>query len=360
MTLVTEKRKYLELADHLRASIRSGELKVGERLPSYVELYQKHGASTATVQRACDVLDQEQLIERRHGRGIYVAAPQRTLSGTIGIIGSEGFQAGEGPFYHSFMSAVHQALDSQQQHLLYLGSQTSWDASAAAKVDGVLICAVDENDPIFQKLPAHLPRISVFTQIDNVTSVGIDDYRGAQMAVRYLMEFGHRRIACLMEKQAWEAGRRIAGYSYAMQSADIEPDPSWKRLVSAMKWKPTGQPYLEWGLEHMQAWLQDGWDATGCTAILVQNDAAGVGVMQVLQKAGILVPEQVSVMSFDGTEICDFVSPRLSAVALPLTQMGTKAVEALNRQIAGEPSSAESILLPLSLRPGESVTIARS
>jgi len=127
-----------------------------------------------------------------------------------------------------------------------------------------------------------------------------------------------------------------------------------------MNWKPTGQPYLEWGLEHMQAWLEDDWEAAGCTAILVQNDAGAVGVMQVLQKAGIKVPEQVSVMSFDGTEICDFVSPRLSAVALPLPQIGMKAVEALNRQISGEPSSAESILLPLSLRPGESVASARS
>lgn len=359
MPIATEKRKYLELADILRASIRSGELKVGERLPSYVELYQTHGASTATVQRACDILDQEQLIERRHGRGIYVAAPQRILSGTIGFIGSENYQAGEGPYYLSFMSAVHQALDNGQQHLLYLGSQTSWEPSAAAKVDGVIICGVEENDPIFEALPPQLPRVSVFTQIEDVTSVGIDDYRGAQMAVRYLMEFGHRRIACLMEKQVWETGRRIAGYNNVMQAAGIEPEPSWKRLVGPMNWKPTGQPYLEWGFEHMQAWLQDGWDEAGCTAIFVQNDAAAIGVMQALQKADISVPDQVSVMSFDGTDICDFVSPRLSAVALPLAQLGTKSVEALNRQIAGEPSAAESILLPLSIRAGESVGAVR-
>jgi DNA-binding LacI/PurR family transcriptional regulator len=360
MAQATEKRKYLELADHLRASIRNGDLQVGERLPSYVELYEKHGASTATVQRACDVLEQEQLIERRHGRGIFVASPQRTLSGTIGIIGSEGFQAEEGPFYFRIMSAVHQALDARQQHLLYLGTQHAWDASAIAKVDGVLICGVEEENPLFQILPSHLPRVSLFTQIDGVTSIGVDDYRGAQIAVRHLMKFGHRRIACLMEKQAWEAGRRIAGYSNVLQEAGIEPDPRWKRLVSAMNWKPTGQPYLDWGVEHMQAWLQDNWHEANCTAILVQNDAAAIGVLQVLQKAGIKVPEQVSIMSFDGTDYCDLVSPRLSAVAFPLAQIGTKAIEALYRQIAGEPSSAESILLPLSLRVGESVAEACS
>jgi DNA-binding LacI/PurR family transcriptional regulator len=284
-----------------------------------------------------------------------VSSPQRNLSGTFGIIGSEIFNAEEGPFYVRLMGAMHKAVDAAQQHLLYLGTEDAWNSAAAAKVDGILICGVRENDSIFHKLPPLLPRVSLFTQVDGVTSVGIDDYRGAQMATRYLMDFGHRRIGCLMEKQAWEAGRRIAGYNNVLQEAGIEADPRWKRLVGAVDRGVAPAPYLDWGHDHMQEWLNDGWDEANCTAILVQNDAAAIGVMRTLQKAGIRVPDEVSVMSFDGTDYCDLVSPRLTAVALPLGLIGTKAVEFLNRQIAGEPSSAESILLPLSLRLGESV-----
>jgi LacI family transcriptional regulator len=67
------------------------------------------------------------------------------------------------------------------------------------------------------------------------------------------------------------------------------------------------------------------------------------------------VPEEVSVMGFDGTEMCDLVSPRITAVALPFEQIGIKAIEILNRQISGEQSLPQAIMLPLGLRAGESV-----
>lgn len=47
--------------------------------------------------------------------------------------------------------------------------------------------------------------------------------------------------------------------------------------------------------------VKGGWRETGCSAILVQNDVAAIGVIQILQKEGIKVTEEVSVMGFDGT-----------------------------------------------------------
>lgn len=360
MAAKVEKRKYLELADHLRERIHSGELKVGERLPSYVDLYQERGVSTATVQRACDVLDQEKLIERRNGSGIFVAAPRRTLSGTIGIIGSGSFKAQDSPFYKQVMDAVHNVVESQQQHSMYLGTEAAVNAAAVAKVDGVLIFGVQESAPVFKELPSSLPKVSVLNSIDGVVSVAVDEYRGAQMAVRHLMDLGHRRIACLMEKRVWPARRRFGGYCEALEERGIEINPSWARLVNPLDFTKgkIGQPYLEWGRGQMQAWLREDWEEMGCTAILVQNDVAAIGVIQVLQNAGIKVPEQVSVIGFDGTEVCDLISPRLTSVAMPLTQIGRRAVALLNRQIAGKTVSPETILLPLSLRSGESVAPA--
>jgi DNA-binding LacI/PurR family transcriptional regulator len=351
----TEKPKYLELAEILRQRVCSGDLEVGARLPSYTELHKQYGASTATVQRACDLLDQEKLIERRQGSGVFVAAPQRVLTGTIGLIGSAGFHAPIHPFYSQFVRAVQNMLQASEQHLLYLGLGERWNQRASEKVDGVLICGVEEDAPIFRELPASLPHVSVFTSIEGVTSIGVDEYRGAQLATRHLLDYGHRRIALLMEKQAWEARRRVAGYTDALTQAGIETTPQWLRLVGAVGHKNASQPYLAWAREHMRKWLDDGWRETGCTAILAQNDVAAIGVMQILQEEGIRVPDDVSVMGFDGTEICDLVSPRLWSVMLPLAQIGAKAVELLNRQIAGEANVGATILLPLHLRQGESV-----
>lgn len=359
MTTTAEKPKYIKLADHLRERIHGGDLKIGDRLPSYAEMYREFGATTATVQRVCNLLEQENLIERRSGSGLYVAEPKRELTGNIGFIGGVNYKSPKLPFNQILMEAMQQSAVAGQRHLLYLGTDQDWDVEACGKVDGVVFCNIEDTQSIQRKLPLHLPRVSVLTIVDGVMSVGVDDYRGAQMAVRYLLERGHRRIACLMEKQPSEARRRYGGYRDALIEAGIEIDSHWVRLTESLDTKKrtqfTTQPYREWAQQQMQEWLRNGWNATGCTAILVQNEVAAIGVMQVLRKEGISVPEQVSVMGFDGTELCDFVSPHLSAVALPLADIGVKAIEILNRQIAGEQFSEQAVMLPLSLRQGESV-----
>jgi DNA-binding LacI/PurR family transcriptional regulator len=362
MTGITEKPRYVQLADDLRERIRSGELKVGDRLPSYAEMYRRYGATTATVQRVCDLLEQEQLIERRFGSGVYVAEPRKNCTGNIGFIGTASYKAPSVPFHQHLVGAMQQAVGTNQQHLLYLGTADSWDVNACDKVDGVLLCNVENPEPILRALPEYLPRVSVLTIVDGVTSVGVDDYRAAQLAVRHLIDLGHRRIACLMEKLPSEGRRRYAGYRDALLEVGIEADPRWARLTDSVyggktQWT-TAQPYREWARRQMSAWLSEDWSETNCTAILVQNEVAAMGVMQILQKAGIRVPEEVSVIGFDGTELCDLVTPRLCAVALPLAQIGAKAIEVLNWQIAGEPSSAQAVMLPLGLRPGESVAAA--
>lgn len=360
MPVTISKPKYVQLAEQLRERIHNGELKVGDRLPSYAEMYRDHGATTATMKRVCDLLEQENLIERRSGSGLYVAEPHRAMTGNIGFIGGAHYNNPKLPFNQHLMSAMQRQVIAEGRHLLYLGSDKDWDASACDKVDGIIICNIEDTASVLRQLPPHLPRVSVLTIVDGITSVGVDDYRGAQMAVRYLLEQGHRRIACLMEKYPSDSRRRFSGYRDALIEAGIDAHSAWIRLTETLDAKKVKRfaayPYREWGEEQMGQWLRKGWDKTGCTAILVQNEMAAIGVMRTLQKEGIQVPQDVSIITFDGTELCDLVSPRLTAVALPLEQIGVRAVEILSRQFAGEQISEQAFLLPLSLRAGESAT----
>ncbi|MFH8490242.1 GntR family transcriptional regulator [Streptomyces longisporoflavus] len=63
---------YEEIADELRARIRSGQLEPGDRLPSEADLIKSTGRSGPTVQQALRVLQAEGLIEKQHGRGTFV------------------------------------------------------------------------------------------------------------------------------------------------------------------------------------------------------------------------------------------------------------------------------------------------
>ena len=348
--------KHAVLARLLREKIANGELSAGDRLPSFAEFRAQHGIALSTIEKVITTLEQDGLVERQQGRGTFVRAPQPVLTGKIGFIGSSSFMLGLSPFCMRLMNGVVEALEAHDQQLLYLGSSRASRTADFSNLDGVLISQIEDTSAVLRVLPPDLPRVSILRVMEGTTCVGVDDYAAGQLAIRELLAQGHTRIACLMEKQPSAARRRFAGYTDALLEAGIEPDPSWARLTSlAPIVKKVGDEYLQWGRHHMQLWLRENFLDLNCTAILVQNELLAFGVMQILQEENIAVPGQISVVGFDGTELCDLVSPRLSAVALPLGQIGAKAVEALNQQIAGDMGTPQTILLPASFRPGNSI-----
>lgn len=353
------KLKYVQLAQYLREQIQSGELQAGDRLPTYAELYRRFGATTATVQRVCNLLEQERLIERRSGSGVYVAPPRRPKTHRIGLIASAAHQAPTIPFHTRLMGALATAVADSKQQLLYLGTEDAWDAGASSHVDGILVIGVENPTSTFKNLPPNIPVISLLNIIEGINSVGIDEYQAGRMAANHLLNAGHRRIACLMEKFPIECRRRVAGIADALLERGITTEANWVRLTEKVyspdsSWK-TDQPYREWACREMEDWLNNGWAEAGCSALIVQNEVAAIGAIQTIQATGMQVPDQISVITFDGTELCDLISPQISAVALPLEQIGTKAIEVLNQQIKSKESQWQSTILPIQLRPGQSV-----
>jgi DNA-binding LacI/PurR family transcriptional regulator len=347
--------KYRSLAKQLREQIERRELQPGDRLPSFVELRARYGATPTTAERIYGLLESEGLIERRQGSGTFVAERKRILTGNIGFVGGAFVEPHKIPFDMHLMRGVQQAAATARQHLLFLGTSHGLDLSDCGKVDGILSSNIEDIRMLLRDAPAGLPLVSLLIANDNVTSVIADDYRGGKMAVEYLVSLGHRRIACLMEESPSLARRRFAGYCDGLREAGIKADPAWARLTEKIFMDQKTQPYLEWGRRQMRLWLEEGFRKLKCTALFVQNETAAIGAMQILQREGWKVPADISVMGFDGTELCDFVEPRLCAIELPLARIGAKAVEMLNLQIAGNAPEAQTIALPVSVREGDSV-----
>lgn len=348
--------KYRTLAEQLRQQIKRGALQPGDRLPSFVELRALHGATPTTANQVYTLLEQEGLVERQQGRGTFVARHKSVLTGNIGFVGQS--YKGSGPFNAHIMEGVQQAVTAHHQHLLYMGTDYTLDLQACAKMDGALICNIEDTATVANRLPLLMPRVSLLIAADGMPSVIANDYEGARKATQHLINLGHRRIACLMEKYFSIPRRRFAGYRDALQDADIEMDSQLVRLTKNAKESEPSNPrqyYLEWGKTQMRQWLRNGWQESGATAILVQNEVAAIGVMQILEEEGIRVPDDVSIIGFDGTEISELVTPHLTAMRLPLAEIGTKAVEILNRQIGEEEINEQVIALPMVLNNGESV-----
>jgi LacI family transcriptional regulator len=345
-----------EITEQIRSQIKSGQLQPGDRLPSYNEIRASHGIHTNTMEKVLARLEQDGLVERRRGTGVFVLQPKpRKVNGIIGLSGS-GFNFTDySPYWAQLQGGVSEAAEAAGSQLLMLNPYRTqgWE-----KADGVLVC--DWNDPRTRRksLPGQ-PMVSLLTPIPNVASVFADDENGAFTATNYLLQQGHRRISFLHGyEDHTTAISRIAGYRRALRESGITPRKTWMRRLRGHYL--SGQQFTSEARKNTLLWLRDGWEKTGCTALLCHNDEAAMGAIAALDERGIRVPQDISVVGFDGTEYCDLVRPRLSSVEVPLRRIGAVGVELLIDQIAQDKVSTEHKLLPTRFKVRESTGVPLS
>lgn len=338
----------------MRHWILSGDLKPGDRLPSYNETRAQYGVHTSTMEKVFAKLEGEGLIVRRRGSGTFVAKQsKKSTHGVIGLTGVGFSFNGYSSYWAQLMDGVREAAAKVDTQILMLESESNrgWE-----KADGVLVCgwALHRVAP-FRAFD--VPIVSLLVPVPGVASVSADDYNGSRQATEYLLELGHRRIGVLNFFSGQPVlAQRMDGYANALKAAKIRPLKIWERSIGGRFM--LGNQIVKAAREEMKRWLQDestkGWRKAGCTALLCHNDETALGVIQALQSSGVKVPDDVSVIGFDGTEFCDLVSPKLSSVQLPLREIGAAGVEMLLQQIADDEVSIEHRVLPVKLREGES------
>jgi LacI family transcriptional regulator len=364
MSTTVRRPRYQQIADEIRAQVRRGELKVGSRLPSLPEM-RRQGVSQSTMDKVYLLLEADGLIERSTGSGVYVAHPQRAKkTGTIGFVIDAPLQSH--PYYTHLLEGVRREAEITDVEVLLLSEKASirWE-----KIDGVIYQVTAGDYLQTLNAPPGLPRVALIyahPNLNKLDSVVADDYVGMAQAMEHLRQLGHRRIAFLtLEKQPHTMShRRIAAYWDALLLWGIEPQSAWMRCLG-----DPGQRGCIWeqiGYDDMKQWLEEGWSTLGCTALLVHNDETAVGVIAALQEAGLRVPEDVSVVGFDGTEIARFHRPRLTTVKVPLEEIGARGFELLMQQVnrplseIGEERPRARLSLPSQLQIGQSTALVRS
>ncbi len=352
--------RYLQLADQLRHQVQAGHLKPGDRLPSFATMKAAHGVSQNTWDKAHALLEKERIVVRLPNKGTFVAEPARHAQ--VGVIGVAMAKAPwQHPYYSQLLKGIHKGAHQAGLEVLLLGLDAviAWE-----KVDGVLV--LGKAGPVLEKLPPDMPSVSLLHDFQTRESVVSDDAQGMQEAVEHLLALGHQRIGYLADAVLGSAAAsnvRLVTYRNSLQSAGITFDKSWVRSLHDPK-SPVRQPFSVLGRLRMTQWLQEGWTATGCTALLTQNDETAIGAIEALQDAGIDVPGQVSVIGFDGTEIAQFYRPRLTTINVPLEAIGATGVKRLLEQINGRHSGATagrpggSTIMPTRLMVGESAAFA--
>jgi DNA-binding LacI/PurR family transcriptional regulator len=157
-----------------------------------------------------------------------------------------------------------------------------------------------------------------------VSSIGVTNWQGGHDAVRHLIDLGHTRIGAISGRPHSPAGAaRMHGYRAALHEAAIEYD---RELV-----RTTDFDYdesIEASLELL------GLDEPP-TAIFATSDSQALGTLEAARRLGVVVPDMLSVISFDDTTAAATASPPLTAIRQPYDELGQAAIRVLMDLSAG-------------------------
>lgn len=170
----------------------------------------------------------------------------------------------------------------------------------------------------------------------DVDVVRCDGEAAAYTIVKVLVELGHRRIAALTGPENIVTAReRVAGYKHALAAAGIPID---EELIQY------GHFHTRQGYEMAQAMLR--LDPRP-TAVFTGNNLIAIGVTKALEAEGIRVPQDISIVTFDGPPPDLVVDPFFTMVSQPGYDLGTHATELLLQRFKNEADSpCQDVILP--------------
>jgi DNA-binding LacI/PurR family transcriptional regulator len=352
--------KYSAWAQQFREQIAAGVLESGARLPSFNDLSELHNLSQATAERIYKTLEEEGLVVREPRRGVFVAAQSQREHPTDTIcVVCPGFgKYDEHPYYAQLIGAAHRQASADEMRILLCDGETIPDTQ---RLGGIL--QITPHGSVIEKyralLPVQVPLVSVLGKTKGVPAVIADETDGIHEAFVHLLKQGHHNIGMLATHSNASA-TRVNAYQNAMNGAGLKQRAGWLRIMAGQE---PYVPFEELGYRSMKEWLADDWEQLDITALLCQNDDTAGGVLRAASEAGIRVPEELSLVGFDGTKIADFTNPRLTTTEMPFEAMIARAWQMLcerRHPLPSEWPTAETVMLPTTLRIAQSTAAPKS
>jgi DNA-binding LacI/PurR family transcriptional regulator len=204
------------------------------------------------------------------------------------------------------------------------------------QVDGIVIAARFNNIKLLKELIKEKFPIAVIAQdlpalpIDSVT---VDDYLGGYQVTEYLLSLGHRKIGVVAEGDR-SSQERIKGYKQALVDTGLDVDEG---LIFVCQ-----QPTRECARLNAGTLIDK---EKNLSAIFGCNDLLAVGVIQAARERGLTIPNDLSVIGFDNTDLSEVMYPSLTTVQQPLKDIGYHVVDFLTQKIEGNSRTTHRVVL---------------
>ncbi len=229
------------------------------------------------------------------------------------------------PWFAEVTDGIHASAERHGYQLILASGRRSprlesraLDTFLASRVDGIIVAGCRLPAARLDAVGDEVPLVSVGRTFNKlgIGSVTTDDADGARMAVEHLYELGHRRIAHIDGGKGAGAAPRRTGYLRTMRMLGLADSA---QVIS-------GDFTEEAGAHGAERLLRA---AMLPTAIFTANDLSAVGAIDVVERAGLVVPDDIAVVGFDNTSLAALNHIGLTTIDQPRREMGDAAAAML-------------------------------
>ncbi len=349
---------YLKIYQDLIDRITSGEYRAGMMLPSETALCKQYGVSRITAKRALDLLREQGYIMRRQGSGSYVNTKMQSRTAAaagggemIGLILSS-FSDSYGSYT---IAGVEEACRQAGYHLLLrVSGHDMRDESEAifslieAGIKGLLLIPQHNryyNPDVLQLMLNGFPLVVIDREMKGVSLpyVGFNNFDASRHMAEQLIERGHRQIAFLSSDvlSASSLKARLSGFKSAFFAKKLIWNESLQ-LTNLRNMLAGQSPAEQRKIDSLaiRRFLNANPEVT---AVFATEYEIALMVFEQLDEMGIQVPEEMSVVSFDGP-VEKGTNPFLTRTLQPEREIGKLAVQTLINVMMEEPVEMELLL----------------
>ncbi|SES89257.1 transcriptional regulator, LacI family [Natronincola peptidivorans] len=174
--------------------------------------------------------------------------------------------------------------------------------------------------------------------------IGINNEQASYDAVKYLINLGHKDIAIIsgIKGDMNSSVPRMKGYQRAMKEAGVAINEEWIAY---------GKHTFKSGYQAMLKFINKKKRPTGVFAIC---DLMAIGAAKAALDYGLRIPEDMTIMGFDGIDNAEYFNPSISTIVQPRYEMGQKGMELMLRMVEGEINHGYEVILDYRLVERES------
>lgn len=271
----------------------------------------------------------------------------------IGVLFSDDSQSGlTHPFFSLVLESFKQEAERQGYDITFIGHRmgrgrsTYLDHCRYREVDGVCVACIDFHDPeVLSLAQSGLPLVSIDHRFPGRLCICSDNETGMRMLLEHAYSLGHRRIAYIHGPASTVTDVRLKAFCQTAERLQLHIPPEYLLQCEYTN------PQSAYEATKRVLTLED-----RPTCIFLCDDFSVTGAMRAAEKAGLRVPNDLSLAGYDGIQQMQNFYPRLTTVRQDAAALGRESAWHLIALIENEDGDHPELLtIPCALIPGQTV-----